>query len=209
MRRVIVYIDGFNLYHSIDDLRRPELKWLDVRAMAESLLRKDETLKAVKYFSAYATWMPDRYARHRDYVAALISRGVIAHMGQFKEKPRKCFSCGAKWMGHEEKETDVQIAVHMVADALKGEVERLVVVSADTDLAPAIRMIAANVPKCEVFVAAPPGRFKNCRALGPKLQLTPGRLSQCLLPENVQVGPGRSITRPETYAPPAVVATNS
>jgi hypothetical protein len=26
MRRVIVYIDGFNLYHAIDDLRRP---WLN------------------------------------------------------------------------------------------------------------------------------------------------------------------------------------
>ncbi|MFO1241201.1 MAG: hypothetical protein U1E64_12690 [Sphingomonadaceae bacterium] len=28
MRRVIVYIDGFNLYHAIDDLGQPHLKWL-------------------------------------------------------------------------------------------------------------------------------------------------------------------------------------
>lgn len=75
MRRVIVYVDGFNLYHAIDDLKRPHLKWLDLRALAESLLRKDETLKSVKYFSAYATWMPDRYARHRDY-AERSSRAV-------------------------------------------------------------------------------------------------------------------------------------
>jgi hypothetical protein len=36
MRRVIVYIDGFNLYHAIDDLRKPWLKWLDLQAMAEA-----------------------------------------------------------------------------------------------------------------------------------------------------------------------------
>ncbi|HWT12835.1 MAG TPA: NYN domain-containing protein [Allosphingosinicella sp.] len=201
MRRVIVYIDGFNLYHAIHELRRPWLKWLDIRAMAESLLRKDEALKSVKYFSAYATWMPARYARHRDYVAAIVSRGVIAHMAQFKEKPRKCLSCGAKWIGHEEKETDVQIAVHMVADALKSEAERLIAVTADTDLAPAIRMIAASVPDCEVFVAAPPGRFGKCRALKPRLELTSGRLEKCLLPETLNAA-GRIIQRPQSYTPP-------
>lgn len=202
MRRVIVYIDGFNLYHAIDDLKRPHLKWLDLRAMAESLLRPGEALKAVKYFSAFATWMPQRYARHRDYVDALLSRGVIAHMASFKEKPRKCLSCGARWIGHEEKETDVQIAVHMVADALKEEAERLIVVTADTDLAPAIRMIAASKPTCEVFVAAPPGRMGRCRALKPALELTKGRLSKCLLPESVQVALGKTVARPASYKPP-------
>jgi uncharacterized LabA/DUF88 family protein len=200
MRRVIVYIDGFNLYHSIDDLKLPHLKWLDIRALAESLLRRDEALKAVKYFSAYATWMPDRYERHRAYTDALISRGVIVHMAQFKEKPRRCRSCGARWIGHEEKETDVQIAVHMVADALKGDVDRVIVISADTDLAPAIRMIASSAPKCEVFVAAPPKRFGKCRALKPKLELTPGRLAKCLLPEEVAIGEGKVVKRPAQYA---------
>jgi uncharacterized LabA/DUF88 family protein len=202
MRRVIVYIDGFNLYHAINDLKKPHLKWVCLRSLAESLLRKDEVLKAVKYFSAYATWMPDRFARHRDYTDALLARGVILHMAQFKEKPRKCMSCGAKWKGHEEKETDVQIAVHMVSDALRGETDRIIVISADTDLGPAIKMIAVHAPECEVFVAAPPGRFNFCRSLEPKLEIKPGRLARCLLPESVQVAPAKSITRPQPYAPP-------
>ncbi|WP_293919404.1 NYN domain-containing protein [Sphingobium sp. UBA5915] len=203
MKRVIVYVDGFNLYHAIADLKRPHLKWVCLRALAESLLRHGEVLKTVKYFSAYATWMPDRYQRHREYTDALISRGVVLHMGQFKEKPRKCMSCGARWMGHEEKETDVQIAVHMVADALKGEVDRLIVISADTDLGPAIKMILANTSEREVFVATPPGRFGYCRSLGPKLELTAGRLAKCLLPGSVQIGPGKTVKRPASYAPPA------
>jgi uncharacterized LabA/DUF88 family protein len=203
MRRVIVYIDGFNLYHSIDDLKQPHLKWLDVWALAESLLRKDETLKAVKYFSAFATWMPNRFARHRAYTDALMARGVILHMAQFKEKPRSCHSCGARWIGHEEKETDVQIAVHMVADALKGDVDRLIAITADTDIAPAIRMIASSSPKCEVFVAAPPKRFGKCRSLKPKLELTPGRLSKCLLPKEIITGDAKVIKRPPSYDPPS------
>lgn len=201
MRRVIVYIDGFNLYHSIDDLKQPHLKWLDIRALAESLLRKGENLKAVKYFSAFATWMPDRFARHRAYTDALMARGVIVHMAQFKEKPRRCHSCGARWIGHEEKETDVQIAVHMVADALKGEVDRLMVISADTDLAPAIRMIASSALKCEVFVAAPPKRFGKCRSLKPRLELTPGRLAKCLLSEEIEISDGKVVKRPPSYDP--------
>lgn len=202
MRRVIVYIDGFNLYHSIDDLKQPHLKWLDVRALAESLLRQGEALKTVKYFSAFATWMPQQYIRHKTYVDALIARGAIAHLAQFKKKPRKCFSCGARWTGHEEKETDVQIAVHMVADALKGEVDRIIVITADTDIGPAIRMIAANAPAVEVFVAAPPGRFNSCRSLKPATEITKGRLAKCLLPQSVQISPIKSVTRPPSYDPP-------
>jgi uncharacterized LabA/DUF88 family protein len=203
MKRVIVYIDGFNLYHAIKDLKRPHLKWVCARSLAESLLRKDEALKTVKYFSAYATWMPDRHLRHIAYTDALLARGVVLHMAQFKEKPRKCRSCGAQWKGHEEKETDVQIAVHMVADAMKGDVDRIILISADTDLGPAIKMIAANAPKCEVFVATPPGRFGFCRSLGPKLEITAGRIAKSLLPESVQIGPNKTVKRPPQYAPPA------
>lgn len=202
MKRVIVYIDGFNLYHAINDLKQPHLKWVCLRSLAQSLLRHGETLKAVKYFSAYATWMPDRYARHRDYTDALLARGVILHMAQFKEKPRKCLSCGARWKGHEEKETDVQIAVHMVSDALRGEADRIIVVTADTDIGPAIKMIAAHVPECEVFAAAPPRRFGQCRSLNPKLEITAGRIGKCLLPASIPTGPGKSVKRPASYDPP-------
>ena len=203
MRRVIVYVDGFNLYHAVDNLTRPHLKWLDLRALAESLLRKGEQLKGVKYFSAYATWKRDAFARHRAYVEALESRGVDVFLGQFKQKPRRCRQCHSVWMSHEEKETDVQIATHMVADALTGEVDRLMLISADTDLAPPIRMIAQLAPQCEVFVAAPPARFKLCRALGPRLELSAGRIAKCLLPEEVHTAANRVVKRPQTYDPPA------
>ncbi len=75
-RRVSVYIDGFNLYHALDDLGESHLKWLDLWALSETLVREKEVVTTVKYFSAYATWMPASYRRHQRYVAALQSRGV-------------------------------------------------------------------------------------------------------------------------------------
>src|SRR5260370_33418478 len=93
--RVACYVDGFNLYHSIDALGKPHLKWLNLWALAGSLCRPGETLQKVAYFSAYATWLPDRYSRHRLYVTALEATGVECHMARFSERIAKCNSCRA------------------------------------------------------------------------------------------------------------------
>jgi hypothetical protein len=45
--RVACYLDGFNLYHAIDDLQKPHLKWVDLEALAQSICRGDETLVKV------------------------------------------------------------------------------------------------------------------------------------------------------------------
>jgi len=37
--KVTVYIDGFNLYHSINALKKNYLKWLHVRQLAATFLR--------------------------------------------------------------------------------------------------------------------------------------------------------------------------
>jgi hypothetical protein len=87
MKNVIAYIDGFNLYHAINDLRLPALKWLNLWSLSESILHPGERLTAVKYFSAFATWLPGPYARHRRYVQAPEQVVVQAVIGKFKEKP--------------------------------------------------------------------------------------------------------------------------
>lgn len=202
--RVVTYIDGFNLYHAIDDLNKPHLKWVNLWSLSESLLRKNERLAGVKYFSAWATHRSQAsVTRHQTYVAALEHHGVEAVIGSFKRKPRSCNDCGAQWTSHEEKETDVHIGISMVADAIQGTCERIILISADSDLAPAVRMVKRYCPKLEVFVAAPPGRFGNARDLSPKMVLTQGRLAKHLLPEQILSEEGAVlIQRPAKYAPP-------
>ncbi|MDH3511743.1 MAG: hypothetical protein OER85_12895 [Gammaproteobacteria bacterium] len=103
--RAAAFIDGFNLYHAVDDSRQSQFKWLDLCALIEVFVPASQfDLVAVYYFSAYATWRANAYKRHREYVKALQANGVTPVMGQFKKKSRTCFSCGAKWETHEEKE---------------------------------------------------------------------------------------------------------
>lgn len=199
--RTISYIDGFNLYHAIHDLNRPALKWLDLWALTLSLARRGESIVEVNYFSAYATWLPTAHKRHIDYVKALEHVGVTCHMGHFKEKKRKCKACGATWVQHEEKETDVHIAARMVIDACEDRFDRAILISADSDLVPALDIVKSRFSQKQIFVAAPPKRFTHARGLRPNLELTPGRLARCLLPEMAidPVTGRRLFERPASY----------
>ncbi len=203
MSRIIAYIDGFNLYHAIDGLQKPHLKWLNLWALCQSLARPGEQLVAVNYFSAYAHWLPAAAGRHRQYVAALQHHGVTCIMGHFKDKDRRCKNCQAKWTAHEEKETDVHIAARLVADAYENKYDRAILITADSDLAPALNIVKAAFPRKELFVVAPPGRYNHARSLNIKLEITPGRLAKCLLPDTALNAAGAPLfQRPRSYTPP-------
>lgn len=205
--RVACYVDGFNLYHAIHDLNKPHLKWLDLRSLALSLCRPGEELVKVAYFSAYATWMPARYARHRHYVAALRQVGVECHMARFSEKRAECRACGARWKRHEEKETDVHFSLTFLEDAIDDVFDRAIIISADGDVVPAVRAVRRRLPGKQVFVATPPDRHANARELvkscNSSTPVTQGRLAKCLLPERIRNEGGAVIaTRPTEYDPP-------
>lgn len=202
MRRVIVYVDGFNLYHALDELGDDSLKWLCLRRLAESLIGEHEQLKQVKYFSAYATWMPDAYARHRAYIAALQAEGVKFIPGKFKKKYLRCRVCKAQYQTHEEKETDVNIAIHLIRDTFEDSFDRALVISADTDMAPAIQM-ARNINGTKsVDVVTPPDRFKRARSLRPLFSLSKGKIRAARLAENYNLGGGKSVEVPANYRLP-------
>ena len=58
---------------------------------------------------------------------------------------------------------DVHIAVQLVSDVLSDRFERAIITSADSDLAPAIRLVKQSAPMKEIFAPAPPGRFATAR----------------------------------------------
>lgn len=200
MFKTNVYIDGFNLYHAIDELGDETLKWVDLNLLAKKMLNKYQVLGEVKYFSAYATWRPDSYKRHRDYVAALEAQGVIAIMGRFKEKRMKCKAiCGEVYVTHEEKETDVNIGAYLVADALRGAFDTALVVSADTDLAAVVRLARDLVGTDKrICTVAPPGRYARSRELGHLFAITQGKIRASQLPDVVQTAHGL-VERPSKY----------
>ncbi len=55
--RIICFVDGFNMYHALKELRKPHLKWLDLRLLFSHLTRrKSQIITQIFFFSAYLTW---------------------------------------------------------------------------------------------------------------------------------------------------------
>ena len=211
MSRVTAFIDGFNFYHAVDDLKANHLKWVDLWAMCQQFAPEPQyNLTDVLYFSAYATWLPKAYKRHRAFVQAQQHCRVTAVMGAFKAKTQRCRSCGNTWTRHEEKETDVNIALQMVIRARRDLYDRALIVSADSDLAPAVRVVQEEFPSKEIRILTPVGRphswdlrnlvggLANCQ------NLKRIHLERCLLPETILDARGNTVaSRPAKYDPPA------
>lgn len=198
--RVNVYIDGFNLYHAIDDLGDNALKWVDLYKLSSSILNSYQVLNEVKYFSAYATWHQNAYKRHRDFVAANEAMGVEVIMGRFKEKEVKCKAkCRQTFWTHEEKETDVNIGAHLIADTLQNKFDSALVITADTDLSAVIRLaLQLSNNEKRIHAVAPPGRMSRSRELNHLFAITKGKIRSSLLPEEVKTSAG-IIVRPAQY----------
>lgn len=160
--RVIVYIDGFNLYYGLRSRGWRHYLWLDLRRLSENLLRPTQRLEAVRYFTARISAEqhdPDRPKRQNLYLEALETlTGLGIHYGSYITKDHRCPACGATTKTFEEKMTDVNIAVEMLCDAQDNAFDTAIVVSADGDLVGPINAVRNRFPEKRVVVAFPPGR---------------------------------------------------
>jgi uncharacterized LabA/DUF88 family protein len=213
MIRVACYIDGFNIYHALDDMNRATrgklnyLKWLNLKKLMGVFIDANvHTISSIKYFSAYATWLPGPYARHQLYVQALQNSGIEVILGQFKEKDKYCPICKTTHKGHEEKESDVNLACHLVSDAYRDAFDQAFIVTRDSDLSSPIRFVREHFPQKKVKIIAPPqrGHSKELWALAnTRASIQQVHLERCLLPEIVTNTSGAVIcTRPTQYEPP-------
>jgi len=167
--RTAFVIDGFNVYHSLVDASRslglPDesgTKWLNLRALCASYLPVfgvDAKLAGVHYFSALAHHLqathPGLTARHQLYVRVLKETGVSVELGRFKKRPITCHACRKTIKCHEEKETDVAVASKLFEILALDLADRVVLMTGDTDLAPAVRTVKKLYPDKEVCFAFP------------------------------------------------------
>ncbi|GHA78192.1 hypothetical protein GCM10009007_18950 [Formosimonas limnophila] len=210
----MVFVDGFNLYHALDDLcknltkttaiKHNHLKWLDLHGLSSAFITKADSLAGVYYFSAYATWRQNgSYQRHQTYVQALQSKGVAVVLGKFKERPNQCKKCGAQWIKHEEKATDVNIAIHLVQAAYADKFDRAIVMTADTDIVPAIRMVKKLFPNKQVDVAIPVGHTGKTAELrmvcDNTITMKLSHFQRNRLPETFTTAKGTTVTVPDAY----------
>lgn len=199
MARVCLYVDGFNVYHALD-AAYPHLKWLNYRKLAESVLQAKDALGRVCYFSSFVTWKPQAVARHKVYIKALQSEGVDFIRGQFKTRDAYCHLCHRIYTTHEEKQTDVNVAVTMLADAVENSFDKAILVTADSDLMPVILTIRRLFPDKRIGVMFPIGRnsFELRQHADFILRMPQSLLKQCQFPDTITIGKD-TICRPSTW----------
>jgi hypothetical protein len=186
-----VYIDGFNFYYAISKTSRRDLQllkrgWCNLWLLGQRLVDKafpGSSMGAVKYFTAAVGDLelrPEEARRQALWLEALRAgtgnRVRIVHGFYAQEEGKQ----------RVEKQTDVNIAISMVRDAIVSGDRRaatnlsdpfapcggIVLVSADRDLEPALRMAAAYGVR--------PVRFR------PGRELTDEDLWATALPESIQ-----------------------
>ena len=198
------YIDGFNLYHAIDALGDNELKWLNLKSLAQSYLREEDVEVKTAYFTAINSWDATKRARHVAYVAALEAFGVTVQKSNFDKVSKFCHRHNRFCPMREEKQTDVALGVTMLADCYQLGLERVVLMTADSDQIPSVKAIKSAFPGTILYLVAPPKRLSVARQLGGVCdgvaELTASRIREHLLPEVIKDGRGRLIAqRPALY----------
>ena len=194
--QVAVYVDGFNLFYGLRAKGWKRYYWLDLRLLAERLLRPGQRLVAVRYFTARVMAAyddPGKRERQGAYLEALGTLPDLSiHYGYFAPRKRG---------GYEEKMTDVNIAVELLCDAHADTFDVAILVSGDGDLFNAVAAAQQRYGK-RVVVAFPPERRSNALRSATTSTFAIGRdaFRDSQLPDTVVGSQGHELHRPPSWS---------
>ncbi len=212
VNRVAFLVDGFNLYHSLREAQRmlagQGTRWLDLRSLCASYLPhvgSSARLGPIHNFSALAWHLehskPGVTKRHQDYIVCLRETGVIAELASFKRKDGYCRNCGVKITRHEEKESDVAIAVRLLDLLHRDLCDCTVLVTGDSDIVPAVRCARALFPASAVYACFPFNRqsLELKTVVNGAFQITKAAYARHQLPSPFRAADGTAIGKPEGW----------
>ena len=206
--RTFVYVDGFNLYYGA--LKGTPWKWLDLPALFAKVLQPHHDILTVKYFTARVSGTPadpSKPQRQDVYLRALrryrpevemyfghfLSHKVRAPLAQPAGDQRT-----AEVIRTEEKGSDVNLAVHLLNDGWLDAYDCAVVVSNDSDIAEAMRLVRQHQGKRIGLVT--PGTGRPSRQLMAHADFArhvrPNALRRSQLPDPI---PGTNIRKPARW----------
>jgi len=151
-----VYVDGFNLYYGA--VKGTAYKWLDIQKWCNWILPKNQILR-IKYFTALVNARPqdpDQPIRQQMYLRALKTiPNLEIVLGHFLTHPVRLplvnptagQNSYAEVIKTEEKGSDVNIATHLLHDGYQGAYGVAIVISNDSDLVEAIKIVRNELNK--------------------------------------------------------------
>ena len=202
-QRVIVYVDGFNFYYGLKKNHRwRRYYWLDMVKFFEMFMKPNQELVYVKYFSAKPDNVDKALRQNAFFQANKENSKFQLILGKYLRKNIKCFNCGYLIQTYE-KESDVRIATQIVNDANNHNCDVAIVVSADSDMLPAIELALES--RTKVFVYFPPFHHSNSlsnisssRVIN--LERYESRFRQCIMPDTIHLSlPNFDLTIPPKW----------
>jgi uncharacterized LabA/DUF88 family protein len=200
--RVIVYIDGFNLYFGLKSKAWRKYYWLDLDKLSKKLLKPDQILIEIKYFTARIEQPEDKRKRQNMYIEALETLSNLnIFYGKYLSNPVKCRNCGYIFMKPSEKETDVNIAIELISDAIRDKFDTALIISGDSDLVPAIRRTKEIFPVKKIISIFPPLRnsFELKKVTDGNFVLSEHKIKKSQFPNIVPKSNGYIIQKPTSW----------
>lgn len=205
-------IDGFNLYHAIDD--QPQFhgfKWLDPVRLARTYAPR-EALTGVFFFTALPPWNEQKRARHQRLLEIYAELGVGIRLGLFKPTTATCRLCGRTYGTYAEKLTDIHICLELMRLGADDLADRVYLVTGDNDQAASVRRFRVLYPAKEVVVVIPP--FRRAAELQAAASASRGmtvvQLQKSVLDEPFCFKSGKVYAKPDRWcARPAVGGQSS
>ena len=210
-------MDGFNLYHSVTKVAQEtsdeSVKWLDLQGLARGILpliSPTASLASIHYFTALPEHLyltdPGRLQRHRTYLRALTAHGsmrpsiVLGRIAQQQVQVRTASAeiTGSIWR---EKGTDVALAMALLREASKGDMDEAVIVSGDADYLPAVKVFREMYPDVGLRFAFPRGRASKelLREAPNSFTLTSAAYLSHRLPERIRLPSGKFLHCPAEW----------
>lgn len=155
--KTIVYIDGLNFYYGAT--KDTPYKWADLKGLSQTVLGDDKEIIQVKLFTARVKPThndPNVHHRQNAYLRALKSYipEIEIFYGHFSEHVVNMLRAVPDGKNRfvdvvkrEEKGSDVNLAVHFLNDAWLDRYECGVIISNDSDLAEAVKLVKDQTEK--------------------------------------------------------------
>jgi len=154
--RTAIYIDGFNFYYRA--FRGTPYKWVDLKKVCQQLLQPGHNIVTIKYYTAAVSGKrdPGQPIRQQTFLRALqaTTPEFIVHRGHFLTheisaplaKPVVGQPATVRILKTKGKGSDVNLAVHMLNDAWLDAYDCAAIISNDSDLAEAMRLVRLHHP---------------------------------------------------------------
>lgn len=229
--RTRVYIDGYNLYYGC--LKGTPYKWLDLQVLFEQHIlpssgmpdtRSELLPVSIKYFTATiiesaaratdSVSSQDRYHRALERLYDGRIELIWGYYSQTQIKAKLVDPLApAKWPRDcqevlvwklEEKQSDVNLALQAYHDAITGAVDQVVIVTNDTDIAPALQLIRSHTPVTVGLViparqhVRQPNKELQDLAHWTRSHIKPEELAASQLPRVIP-GPRKPTIKPESW----------